>query len=59
MGAWSFVDRRLEQALGALDLKAKRARYVGRVEAAATATGLAKRHAVEQARLVDEALASA
>ncbi len=59
MGAWSFIDRRLEKALAALDLKAKRARYVGRPEAAATATGLAKRHAVEQARLVDEALASA
>jgi 2-oxoglutarate dehydrogenase E1 component len=59
MGAWSFIDHRLEKALAALDLKAKRARYVGRAEAAATATGLAKRHAVEQARLVDEALASA
>jgi 2-oxoglutarate dehydrogenase E1 component len=59
MGAWSFIDRRLEKALAALDLKAKRARYIGRPEAAATATGLAKRHAVEQARLVDEALASA
>jgi 2-oxoglutarate dehydrogenase E1 component len=59
MGAWSYIDRRLEKALTALDLKAKRARYVGRPEAAATATGLAKRHAAEQARLVDEALASA
>ena len=52
MGAWSFVDRRIEQALGGLDIKAKRARYVGRAEAAATATGLVKRQAEEQARLV-------
>ncbi|MGH6968895.1 MAG: 2-oxoglutarate dehydrogenase E1 component, partial [Stellaceae bacterium] len=57
MGAWSFVDRRLEKTLSSLDIKAKRARYVGRPEAAATATGLLKRHATEQARLVDEALA--
>ena len=57
MGAWSFVDRRLEKTLSSLDIKAKRARYVGRPEAAATATGLLKRHTTEQARLVDEALA--
>ena len=59
MGAWFFIDRRLEKTLAALDLKGKRARYVGRHEAAAPATGMAKRHAAEQARLVDEALASA
>jgi 2-oxoglutarate dehydrogenase E1 component len=57
MGAWSFVDRRIEKTLSSFDSKAKRARYVGRPEAAATATGLLKRHAAEQARLVDEALA--
>ncbi|MDE2229946.1 MAG: 2-oxoglutarate dehydrogenase E1 component [Alphaproteobacteria bacterium] len=58
MGAWSFADRRIEKTLSALDFKAKRARYVGRPEAAAAATGLLKRHTIEQARLVDEALAS-
>ncbi|HVA35912.1 MAG TPA: 2-oxoglutarate dehydrogenase E1 component [Stellaceae bacterium] len=57
MGAWSFVDRRIENTLSSLAVKAKRARYVGRPEAAATATGLFKRHAAEQARLVNEALA--
>jgi 2-oxoglutarate dehydrogenase E1 component len=56
MGAWSFVDRRIEQVLGELGGKARRARYVGRCEAAATATGLLKRHNAEQAKLVDEAL---
>ena len=59
MGAWSFIDRRLEKMLSGMSIAAKRARYVGRREAAATATGLAKRHVTEQARLVDEALASA
>ena len=55
-GAWSFVDRRIEQALAALDMKAKRPAYVGRPEAASPATGLAKRHLKEQAKLVDDAL---
>ena len=56
MGAWYFVDRRIEKALAAVDIKAKRARYVGRPEAAATATGLLRRHNAEQARLVAAAL---
>ena len=57
-GAWSFADRRIERALATVDIKAKRARYVGRPEAAATATGLMKRHKAEQERLVSEALAA-
>ena len=56
MGAWTFLDRRIEQVLTELGGKAKRPRYVGRPEAAATATGLLKRHNAEQAKLVDEAL---
>ncbi len=49
MGAWTFVDRRIEKLLAALDVKAKRPTYVGRCEAASPATGLAKIHAAEQA----------
>jgi len=56
MGAWSFVDRRIEKVLTDLDLAHKRPRYVGRPEAAAPATGLLKRHNKEQQALVDEAL---
>jgi 2-oxoglutarate dehydrogenase E1 component len=56
MGAWSFVDPRIEQVLSGLDIKANRARYVGRPEAASTATGLLKRHNAEQAKLVAAAL---
>jgi 2-oxoglutarate dehydrogenase E1 component len=58
MGAWGFVDRRIEAALGGLDGAAKRARFVGRAEAASPATGLFKRHAEEQAQLVQAALAA-
>jgi 2-oxoglutarate dehydrogenase E1 component len=56
MGAWTFLDRRLEKVLKDLDIKAKRPDYVGRKEAASPATGLAKVHAAEQDTLVREAL---
>ncbi len=56
MGAWSFVDRRLERVLGALRHRAGRPEYVGRRAAASPATGLAKVHAAEQAKLVATAL---
>ncbi len=51
-GAWTFVDRRLEKALGG----GKRPRYVGREAAASPATGSARAHAAQQAGLVAEAL---
>ena len=56
MGAWTFVDRRIERVLSALDVAAKRPVYVGREEAASPATGLAKAHAAQQASLVHRAL---
>jgi len=57
MGAWDFVDPRIERLLGLLPkIKAKRPTYVGRRSSAATATGLAKVHAAEQQALVLEAL---
>ncbi|HKX10790.1 MAG TPA: 2-oxoglutarate dehydrogenase E1 component [Stellaceae bacterium] len=57
MGAWTFIDRRIEQVLTGLQIKAKRPRYVGRAASAATATGLHSRFVAEQQKLVDEALA--
>jgi 2-oxoglutarate dehydrogenase E1 component len=63
MGAWSFVDRRLERVLedlgGDRGARGRRPHYVGRAEAASTATGLAKVHAAEQAALVRRALTPA
>jgi 2-oxoglutarate dehydrogenase E1 component len=58
MGAWNFVDRRIEQVLSGLDVAAKRPRFVGRAEAASPATGLFKRHVEEQALLVGNVLAA-
>ena len=56
MGAWTFVDRRIEQVLAGLGIAAKRPRYVGRSGSAATATGLHSRFVAEQQKLVDQAL---
>ena len=56
MGAWTFVDRRLEKVMVEIGLKQSRPRYVGRSESASPATGIAKRHQAEQAKLIDEAL---
>ena len=56
MGAWTYVDRRLEDLLSTLDVSASRPGYAGRTEAAATATGLLRRHNAQQAELIDEAL---
>jgi len=56
MGAWYFLDARLEAVLADTDMKVSRAVYAGRREAASTATGLLKRHQAEQAALVAEAL---
>jgi 2-oxoglutarate dehydrogenase E1 component len=56
MGGWSFADPLIEDMLGAIGHKCKRARYIGRASAAAPATGLLKNHKAEQAQLVDEAL---
>ena len=52
-GAWHFVARPIEDAIG------RRAVYAGRAAAAATATGLLKRHNAEQAKLIAEALGAA
>ncbi len=56
MGAWSFVDRRLEKVLSRLDSKVTRPAYIGREAAASPATGQARVHAREQATLVAAAL---
>ena len=57
MGAWSFIEPNLEWTLNQINATHKRPRYVGRLASAATATGLASRHAAEQKALVGEALA--
>lgn len=56
MGAWHFLDRRIEEVLGNLNVEAERPVYVGRPEAASPATGSLGKHNAEQKALVSEAL---
>jgi 2-oxoglutarate dehydrogenase E1 component len=55
-GYWTHVEPRIERRLREAGLKPKRPIYAGRDASASPATGLAKRHAVEQAALIAEAL---
>jgi len=57
MGAWTFVDWWIEQALLKLEVKAKRARYIGRPASASTAVGQMKRHNAELEAFLSEAFA--
>ena len=57
MGSWTFVEPYLEWVLGQAGVKTKRARYVGRAAAAATATGLMSRHQAQLRAFLDEAFA--
>ncbi|MBW7946477.1 MAG: 2-oxoglutarate dehydrogenase E1 component [Sphingomonadaceae bacterium] len=54
-GSWHFVRYYLEKALAEAGIDIRPV-YAGRKVAAATATGLAKRHAAEQKKLVAQAL---
>jgi 2-oxoglutarate dehydrogenase E1 component len=55
-GAWDFVEHRLERCLNEAGFTGMRPRYAGRAPSASPATGLAKRHAAEQATLIADAL---
>ena len=56
MGAWNFVDRRIEKVLRELGHAANRPIFAGREGAASPATGLAKVHQAQQEALVRQAL---
>ena len=52
MGAWTFVESRLDALLGGVPL-----RYVGRDEAASPATGFYRVHQAEQEEIVRSTVA--
>jgi 2-oxoglutarate dehydrogenase E1 component len=58
MGAWFFVEPNLEWVLDRINARVKRPAYAGRAASAATATGLASKHAQEQKAIVEQALAA-
>jgi 2-oxoglutarate dehydrogenase E1 component len=55
-GAWFFVEPLLECCLEEAGFKGLRPHYSGRAPSASPATGLAKRHASQQAALIADAL---
>jgi len=55
-GYWAHVEPRIERRLREAGVQPERAVYAGRPASASPATGLAKRHAAEQAALIAEAL---
>jgi len=55
-GAWFFVESLIEQCLSEAGFAGMRPQYAGRDAGASPATGLAKRHAAEQAALIAAAL---
>ena len=55
-GYWTFAEPFVEQCMAEAGVKPQRPLYAGRAASASPATGLAKRHAAEQAALIDSAL---
>ncbi|KNC81576.1 2-oxoglutarate dehydrogenase, mitochondrial [Sphaeroforma arctica JP610] len=57
MGAWSYVNPRMETALSNSEThKGQRPRYIGRASSASTATGVKKQHKVEEEKFLSEAM---
>ena len=55
MGAWNFLDRRIESALTKANIKGKRPGYAGRPAAASPAAGYSGIHKRQIAEFLDEA----
>ena len=55
MGAWNFIDRRLEQAINKAKIKATRPQFVGRIASASPATGYMSVHLQEQKEIFAKA----
>ena len=56
MGAWSFVEPFFEDVFKKVQTRQSRLKYSGRAAAASPATGSAKKHADQQAALIDDAI---
>ena len=56
MGPRNFVDDFIREVAAEAGVKDTRLRYTGRTSAGSPATGLASRHKIEQAALIDDAL---
>ena len=55
-GYWNFLSEPIRDVISSLDIRAVRPQFMGRKAAAAPATGLLKRHLIEQEEVIDSAL---
>jgi 2-oxoglutarate dehydrogenase E1 component len=56
MGAWTFVEPRINAVLDVMKAGDKRVRYAGRAAAASPAAGLMSKHLEQRRTLLEEAL---
>lgn len=56
MGAWHFIESKIEKVLNKLKWKNNRAKYVGRSESASTSAGYQKMHVIEQEKIIKQAI---
>jgi len=56
MGAWNFINGKIEDCLISIKHKNTRPIYIGRPEAASPSAGYQKMHNIEQAKLIEQAL---
>ena len=56
MGAWRYIESRIENCLNSIKHKNARPKYIGRVESASPAAGYQKMHIVEQTKLIEQAI---
>ena len=56
MGAWRYIESRIENCLNSRKHKNARPKYIGRVESASPAAGYQKMHIVEQTKLIEQAI---
>jgi 2-oxoglutarate dehydrogenase E1 component len=56
MGAWRYIESKIENCLNKIGHKNNRPKYVGRKEAASPSAGYQKMHIIEQEKLIKQAL---
>ena len=56
MGAWRFVEERIEETLVSISHKALRPKYIGRREAASPSAGYQKIHNIEQEKIIEQVM---
>ena len=56
MGAWRYIENKIESCLEAIKHKYGRPKYVGRPEAASPSAGYQKMHIIEQLKIIEQAI---